>query len=232
MTELNQWQDKLEPLMPNAAKAIQDTPKPEPPRELPASTFSITAISPGIWDFSSEYPVLAVRVRYSRPGSFKLSKFDPWGITRTPRKPFYAKDTFFLTTDKGYRFFWISPSESNLYGSALSDIYDGRKKKRFTRYSLNKEIGDEANMIIPVRQFSITGIKIEGFDPEKEYPVLAVDIDEYIPEPKEKEEEEEEDLQPESMAFFLVGNNNGEFNWVPESGCRLYPLENKKPAAG
>ena len=88
-------------------------------------------------------------------------------------------------------------------------------------------------MIIPVRQFSITGIKLEGFDPDKEYPVLAVDIDEYIPETTEQEEEDEgQNLQPESMAFFLVGNNNGEFNWIPESACRLFPLENKKSSAG
>ena len=85
-------------------------------------------------------------------------------------------------------------------------------------------IGDYKDMIIPVRQFSITGMELKGFRPEKEYPVLAIDIDEYIPEAPEEGEVSDSESETESVAFFLVGNDSGEFTWVSESDCRLYPL--------
>lgn len=175
------------------------------------------------WDFSSEYPVLAVRISYCRTGTVSSSAGSA--------AAFYAKDTFFLTADKNFQFNWLSPSQYNLIVPSLSKNYYPRKQKRLTRYSVTYEIGDEQNMIIPVRQFSITNIELEGFDPGKEYPVLAVDIDKFIPETQKEagEEETEQVPEPESVAFFLVANDNREFNWVAESECRLFPLADNKP---
>ncbi len=195
--------------------------------------FSITGIPPLYLDFTSEYPVLALRVEYLPAGDYrvrnetsKTSPRDLWSFD----KLVYAKNTSFLIADKEARFKWVSQDESSYFGDAPAADQE-RHPDRSIRYSLIKEGGEKKNMIYPVRAFSITGITMDGFDPGKAYPVLAIDMDQYIPENTEAEEEkeEEEDIQPvqasQSLAFFLVGDDNGEFTWVAEDECRLYPLE-------
>ncbi len=86
---------------------------------------------------------------------------------------------------------------------------------------------EQAKMIYPIRQFSITGIEMEGFDPQGEYPVLAMETERVLQEASEEEAEETGGAEPRkevSMAFFLVGDDNGEFAWIAEDECRLYPL--------
>jgi hypothetical protein len=189
--------------------------------------FSITGIPPFYLDFTTAYPVLAVNIKYTHkaiagvilnPGGLKTNNL--W----SGEKRIYIKDTYFLVADKNSRFQWMSLYESSFYVSGLIKSY-AEHNKRLTQYSLDKDMGECKNMISPVRPFSITGISMEGFDPEKEYPVLAIDMDQYIPEYPEKEEPEvQEQPQSQSIAFFLVGDDNGEFTWIAEDECRLFPL--------
>jgi hypothetical protein len=81
---------------------------------------------------------------------------------------------------------------------------------------------EEKEMILPVRPFSVTGVTLEEFDPGKEYPVLAIDIDSYIPGEGQEGSDVPEGLASETMTFFLVGDDNGEFVWVGEDNCRLF----------
>ncbi|HEX7475354.1 MAG TPA: hypothetical protein VF318_05255, partial [Dehalococcoidales bacterium] len=120
---------------------------------------------------------------------------------------------------------WVSPAESSYYTLDLSKIYPVQGNRVMTRYGVSKNIGESKTMIYPVRPFSITGISMEGFDLSKEYPVLAIDIDQYIkenPVPDEIDLEEPKEPQSQSLAFFLVGDDNGEFAWIAEDECRLY----------
>jgi hypothetical protein len=189
--------------------------------------FSITGIPPFYLDFVTEYPVLAVNIRYTHASStfsrskLKSSKND----SLLPGEfAFYLKEPFFLTTDTSRNFKWISLSESSFYVSGLPKSY-AEHNRHLSWYGIAKNLGECKNMINPVRQFSITGIAMEGFDPEKEYPVLAIDMDQYIPEDQEKDEAEPQELsQSQTIAFFLVGDDNGEFAWIAEDECRLFPL--------
>jgi hypothetical protein len=191
-------------------------------------TFGITGIKPYELNFTTDYPVLAINFRYKYVGnspaiinSITKRRENIWPA----QKRIYAKDTYFLITDQESKFRWLSSSESSFYIPDLIKSYPDYNE-RLSRYSIeDKNMGESKNMIYPVRPFSITGIGMEGFEPEKEYPVLAIDIDQYIPENVEQQEEEVPE-EPESMAFFLVGDDNGEFAWIAEDECRLYPLKN------
>jgi hypothetical protein len=57
--------------------------------------------------------------------------------------------------------------------------------------------------------------------------VLAIDTDQYVKENPESGEEEGQEPQPstQSIAFFLVGDDNGEFAWIAEDECRLHPIK-------
>jgi hypothetical protein len=195
----------------------------------PSQYFSVTGIPPSYLDFSAEYPVLAIIIRYTHTGvtSGRLNQ----GRLSTSRStfheiPIYTKETFFLVADKKAQFKWVSQAESSFFTSALPAAEPQHKNTRLIRYSLNKDVGEGKNMIYPVRAFSITGIKMDGFEEGKEYPVLAIDMDQYIQENQENEGLDLEDQQPtQSMAFFLVGDDNGEFTWIAEEECKLYPLK-------
>jgi hypothetical protein len=195
---------------------------------IPPQDFSVTGIKPRYLDFATEYPVLAINVRYIRTDSSRAMSQYRW--LKDPKTSYggrqiYAKYTSFLIADKAFRFKWVSPSESNFYRPELAALSPDQQKKQRTRYSFNKDIGECKNMIYPVRAFSITGISMEGFDSAKAYPVLAIDMDQYLSENTANEEGESTDEQAsQTMAFFLVGDENGEFAWIAEDECRLYPL--------
>ncbi|MBN1189895.1 MAG: hypothetical protein JXA46_09090 [Dehalococcoidales bacterium] len=193
---------------------------------------SITGMPPFELDLQTEYPVLAVNMRYTHIGysGFRRSllRSGSEGLL-AERLPFYTKETYFLVGDKSSRFQWVSAAECSSYIPGLPQTaYPVHTPGRKSRYGISKNIGEYENMIYPVRPFSITGISMEGFDPEKGYPVLAIDMDQCIPEHGEQDEEEEDQIpeqpQSQSLAFFLVGDDNGEFTWVAEDECRLYPL--------
>jgi hypothetical protein len=195
------------------------------PKNL-ASTFSITGIPPYSLNFSREYPVLAINIRYRTIGHTRTrSGLRENGSTGfwSGEKTIYAKDTHFLIADEG-AFRWISQGEGSLFTPEIADSYLEGEYKQTTRYTLKKDEKEAKNMIYPVRAFSITGISMDGFDPEKAYPVLAIDMDQYIPEKQEPEETEEQEPQSQTMAFFLVGDDKGEFAWIAEDECRLFPL--------
>jgi hypothetical protein len=198
---------------------------------------SITGIAPYNLDLRSEYPVLAINIRYTCVGytGIKGSSLKS-GIDSliAERQPIYNKETFFLTSDKNDAFKWVSTTDCSFYIPGLPQTaYPVHSAGRAVRYGVNKNIGENKNMINPVRPFSITGINMDGFDPEKEYPVLAIDMDQYMAEEHDHEEadthEDEnecdcEHQQSQTLAFFLVGDDEGEFAWVAEDECRLYPL--------
>jgi hypothetical protein len=191
-----------------------------------SQVFSLTGVPPFNLDFSKEYPVLAVIYRYLYTGVAKRSINTSWAGLDNPqpeRKPIYAKDIFFLTAGADGKFCWVSPSESSCFSPGLSAYYP-EHNRRMTRYGLNKFVGDKKNMIYPVRPFSITAIEMDGFSADKDYPVLAIDVDQYVQENPEEEDSEEQQPTTKSMAFFLVGDDNGEFAWIAEDECRLYPL--------
>jgi hypothetical protein len=186
--------------------------------------FSITGIPPFTLDFKTEYPVLAINNRYTHTTNAEV-RHAKTGSLWSSQKPVYVKETFFLIADKDHVFKWLSPSESSFYVGKLIKNY-AENKRYFTRYSVDKDMGECKNMINPVRPFSITGITMEGFSPEKEYPVLAIDMDQYIPNNQEKEENEAQELpETQTIAFFLVGDDEGEFAWIAEDECRLFPLK-------
>jgi hypothetical protein len=81
-------------------------------------------------------------------------------------------------------------------------------------------------MLYPARPFNITGINMEGFDPAKTYPVLAINMDQYAENGPEKESGEPSGPPlPQTIAFFLVGDDNGEFAWIAEDECKLAALK-------
>jgi hypothetical protein len=197
-------------------------------KKEPSSTFSITGIPPYSLNFSVEYPVLAVNIRYRLTGRARIRsglRGDRSASFWPDEKTIYAKDTYFLIADEG-AFRWISQGEGSLFTPEIADSYPEGEYKQTTRYTLKKDEKEAKNMIYPVRAFSITGISMDGFDPEKAYPVLAIDMDQYIPEKQEPEETEAQEPQSQTMAFFLVGDDKGEFAWIAEDECRLFPLDN------
>ncbi len=190
--------------------------------------FNLTAVKPNELDFNTQFPVLAIRSTHTQMGRTRIGiQFSSMmiGGSLLDNKQIYAKDARFLTADREGRFKWVTPHESSLYRPELVTVYPPERHKRPTRYSIEENIGEEKDMIYPVRPFSITSVDMEGFDPGKEYPVLAIDIDKYLPEEDTDEVDHPEEPQTETMAFFLVGDDNGEFTWVAEDQCKLYPLE-------
>lgn len=203
-------------------------PEQSRPPEKPAiPLFSLTGIPPFQLDFTRDYPVLAVIFRYMFTGAVTSSSNTIYTGVKPPQseqKPIYVKDTFFLTANSEGIFSWVSPLESSYYMPEISAYYP-EHNRRMTRYSLNKYTGDRKYMIYPVRPFSITGIEMDGFSSGKAYPVLAIDVDQYVQEiPEQEDYQEQQQPSSRSMAFFLVGDDNGEFAWIAEDECRLYPL--------
>jgi hypothetical protein len=195
--------------------------------ERQLSTFSITGIPPYSLNFSSEYPVLAINIRYIPTGSVRIRpglRGDGSSYYSSAEKTIYTKNTFFLVADQG-EFRWTSQAESTLFTPEGAGLYPDNEYKQRTRYSLKENEKEPTNMIYPVRTFSITGISMDGFDPKKAYPVLAIDMDQFFPENHEKEENVAQEPQSQTMAFFLVGDDNGEFAWIAEDECRLFPLD-------
>jgi hypothetical protein len=189
---------------------------------------------PGVEPFpyksNNQHPVLAVRVQYTRHFSITLRAGRKRTVVDglfTNRRLIYAKDTYFLIPDQSGRFGWVASAECRSFISGLACDYLERSHRRMTRYSLDKDLGEYRNMIYPIRPFSITGISMDGFDPSGEYPVLAIDMDQYVPESQNPEGTDagEQVPQSQSMAFFLVGDDNGEFAWIAEDECRLYPMK-------
>jgi hypothetical protein len=177
-----------------------------------AGVFSVTGVAPFALDFSSEYPVLAICIK---------SYFA--GLTRRV----VSKDTLLLIADINNRLRWESADKIGYFipGGNIFDLLNSRK--RLTRYSVEKQGKEPKNMLYPVRPFSITGITLDGFDSKKEYPVLAIDTDQYLGETQHVEDTENSDPQSGSqfLAFFLVGNDVGEFAWIAEDECLLFPLK-------
>jgi hypothetical protein len=191
--------------------------------------FSITGIPPFTLDLSSEYPVFAICVKYSFVGITRTSH-GRWTTTDARpmgTKPMVSKAALFLIADKNNRFKW-EPADQISYFVQNGIVFDPLfNRKCLTRYSLEKEGKESKNMLYPVRPFSITGIALEGFDAKKEYPVLAIDTDQYISQNHNIEDTENEDPQPTNqfLAFFLVGNDTGEFAWIAEDECLLASLK-------
>ncbi len=186
--------------------------------------FQLTGIKPHDLDITAQYPVLAVRASYGEALQTRA------GISRNslrPGIPFFdhkyilAKDYYLLTVDRIDKFRWVQPHECSL---AIPEPveYNTENRQRLTHYSLEDDVPEEKEMIYPVRPFSITGVTLDGFDPGREYPVLAIDMDNYLPEESEEEVDSPAGLAAETMTFFLVGDDNGEFVWVGEDNCRLY----------
>ena len=189
--------------------------------------FNLTAVEPQNMDYRTQYPVLAIRTIYTQTGQTRIGvklSSSRAGDFLFDRKQIYAKNAYFLIADREGRFKWVSPQESSLYKPELAALFPPERHKRLARYSIEENLEEDMDMIYPVRPFSITNIDIEGFDPGKEYPVLAIDIDKYLSEEGLDEVDHPEEQQSETMAFFLVGDDNGEFTWVGEDQCKLYPL--------
>jgi hypothetical protein len=189
--------------------------------------FNLTAVEPHNLDYRTRYPVLAIKTKYTRMGQTRIGvklSSSRAGDFLFDRKQIYAKNAYFLTADRDGRFKWVSPQESSLYRPKLAALYPPERHKRLIRYSVEDNLEEDMDMIYPVRPFSITSIEMEGFTPGKEYAVLAIDIDKYLPEEGLDEVDRPEEQQSETMAFFLVGDDNGEFTWVGEDECKLYPL--------
>jgi hypothetical protein len=215
MDKINFWLEKSNGPSPERSK-IQE------------GVFSITGIQPYPLNFSLEYPVLAICFKpiyigiTRKPGAY-------WSIpdNLANGSSIFVKNTSFLIADSNGKFRWVSVNRSKYFSPELAVIDPISDKHELPRYSMRKKGKEPEKMIYPVRPFSITGISLEGFDPVKDYPVLAIDIDQYIPDEKpEPEEQDNQDIQPasQSLAFFLVGNDTGEFAWIAEDECRLFPL--------
>lgn len=108
---------------------------------------------------------------------------------------------------------WIIPVVTVLIGLALAI---GIKKHWWKANGIRKE---NKNMISPSIPFSITKITIEGFAPEKSYSVFAISLDQYSA--KDTGHEETESPESQEIAFFLVGDDKGEFTWIAEDECKL-----------
>jgi len=186
--------------------------------------FQLTAVKPYELDWKSRYPLLAIKVKYRDAFSSRLGlhRAQPAIKSIFDDKCFMEKDYDFLTTDHNDRFRWVKPHETSLYRAEPDAEYTTGKRRRLTHYSVEGKIMEEKEMIFPVRPFSITGVTLEDFDPGKEYPVLAIDIDSYIPGEGQEGGDLPEGLASETMTFFLVGDDNGEFVWVGEDNCRLF----------
>jgi hypothetical protein len=225
MSEMYSWQ-KAENVS-SGSTDNQAAPKENYGAPLSGS-FNLTAIPPFSLDFNTRYPVLGIRVTCA-PAWNISSAIRP--VVSQSGNPFlstrqiYTKETSFLTVDRDRRFKWVAPHNSSFYKPELSMVNPSEKRKRITRYSVEENIGEDMDMIYPVRPFSITNIDLEGFDPGKDYPVLAIDIDKYLPEEEDNELDQPENSQSETMAFFLVADDNGEFSWIAEDECKLYPLK-------
>jgi hypothetical protein len=113
---------------------------------------------------------------------------------------------------------WIRPIVTCLIGLGL---VLGIKNRWWKSNIVRKE----NNMIYPSRPFSITGISMDGFDPVKTYPVLAINMDQYLAE--ETQNDDKESSEPpvsQTIAFFLVGDDQGAFAWIAEVECKLASL--------
>jgi hypothetical protein len=186
----------------------------------------LTGIKRYSMDLSVKYPMLAIRMVYNQPiHSRSGTRSSIFGIDGTllPGKRIYAKDCHFLTADERGTFKWVLSHEVKLFSLALPSETE-KTHRRLTRYSMEEGIREDMTVIYPLRPFSITSISIEGFDSGKEYPVLAIDVDRYLPEDDLGDGESAEGPQTETMAFFLVGDDDGEFAWVAEDECKLAPL--------
>ncbi len=170
------------------------------------------------------YPLLAMRIIYSKPLQ-KRTDFSPsvFGSTYFERKQMYSKCMYFLTADRDGNFIWVACRNTSLFRPGLTAYSNIGRHQRTIRYSIEEGIKKEMSMIYPVRPFSITGVDLEGFDSEKSYPVLAIDVDRFLPE-ENADDGEMSGVQSETMAFFLVGDDGGEFAWVAEDECKLAPL--------
>jgi hypothetical protein len=173
--------------------------------------------------------VLAILVKYGKVGQILGKRTLP----ATSESPIYKKESFFLVCDKASRFRWVKTENSLRFGSYLRNHDWSNGLRKLSRYCICKNIGENKNMIYPIRPFSITSISMEGFDPGKAYPVLAIDVDQYFQERQATEPDQTEEVeqleptgpdQPTSMAFFLVGDDSGEFAWIAEDECRLGSL--------
>jgi len=197
-------------------------------RETESESVYLTAVEPFGLDYETQYPLLAIRAKYSEAVQTRIRTRQgslSWlGSSPLDGMQICAKDTYLLTADLDGRFKWIPPHHSRLYKPQVVGTDRSEGRKRQTRYSLEENL-EESNVIYPVRPFSITNVSLEGFDPSKAYPVLAIDTDKYLPEEEPGAAEPPEGPQTETMAFFLVGDDNGEFVWVAEEECKLYPLK-------
>ncbi len=194
------------------------------PRVEPAG-FNLTGVPPLSMDRSTSYPVLAIRATCSLAGDSRLGARRLAGVFGSVvfnGRPILAKEVCFLVADRDGRPKWVSPNEAVLHQPGLAGPSGPQVRLRATHYSLEDETEENTDMIYPVRPFSITSVSLDGFDANKEYPVLAIDVDRYLPE--EETEEAAGPAQPESLAFFLVGDDRGEFAWIGEDQCRLAPL--------
>jgi hypothetical protein len=224
MSELRPW-IKAENLTPGSAGDQSDIrADPSPPIE----DFNLTSVESLSLDYSIPYPALAIRVSHIPALNIRAAIWP--ALLRKTNSLFntnqiYVKDTSFLTADQDNRFKWIASHHCSFYRPDLVAKNPPDKRKRLTRYSYEEINEEDMDMIYPVRPFSITNIDLEGFDPSKEYPVLAIDMDKYLPEEEEGGVDQPEELQSETMAFFLVADDKGEFSWVAEDECKLFPLK-------
>jgi hypothetical protein len=193
---------------------------------LKSSFLSVAAVNGSFPDLDKEYQVLAVAVKRTNIG--QMPRRQNQSIFSDER--IYLKESYFLVFDTEGRFRWLKCDASLRFGSSLWDWQRGLRK--LNRYTVQKNIGERKNMIYPIRPFSITAINMDGFDRAKAYPVLAIDMDQYYGERQAVEPDRNEEIeptgpsvsdQPESVAFFLVGDDNGEFAWIAEDECRLAP---------
>jgi hypothetical protein len=178
---------------------------------LPA--FGITGLGPAYLNYKSEYPVLAI---YQREGSLRRTQINP---------RLFAGETFFLISDLEGKFQWISPGDCLLSGSAWSPNDYPDDQDKLIWYRRKTSVEEPGDMIIPVRPFSITNVNMDGFDSSRGYPVLAIDMEKVWQENQEQTEAEAESPGKQvAMAFFLVADNDGNFAWIAEDECSLYPL--------
>lgn len=191
-----------------------------------AESIYLTAVEPFGLDRTTRYPLLAIRTNYSEMSRRRIGVRA--GASWMGTLPFdgiqiCAKYTYLLTADLDGQFKWVSPHQSRLYKTEQAGTHRPEGRKGQTHYSIEQGNLEESNVIYPVRPFSITGVGLDGFDPGKAYPVLAIDTDKFLPE-EEPGEANPEGPQTDTMAFFLVGDDSGEFVWVAEDECKLYPL--------
>lgn len=188
--------------------------------EVPESGFSVTGTSPNVLEFTVIYPVLAIRSRPVSGGETNLH-VNPYGSGRRTVVQPYEIALLVANEEQGFR--WISPRESYLYQPGQLPEYPPVHRQPAFRYRPNSGFQEGKEMIYPVRPFSITDVEMDGFTAGKGYPVLAIDVDQYFAKSREQEEAEEiEQPQTQMLAFFLVGDDNGEFAWIAEDECRLF----------